>query len=1276
MRVAARGQRWRAGKWSGGLFEIMEGIIQSNCSAPKRFLRGAFIGLAVWGCSQVVGRAEINLPKEEPISGYGLINAFPGVTFDEPVVITAPRGETNVLYVAERKGRIIVIPDLRKPQPKVFLDIVAATSSGGVETGLLGLAFHPDYQSNGRFFVFRTLHQPGVFLNLLSEFKRDTVDPLKAIPASEAVIISQADAMDHHNAGDIHFGPDGYLYLSVGDSGPAGQNIFKELQTIDQGLFGGILRIDVDLRQENLEPNAHSAATRLYRIPKDNPFIGITEFNGRAVDPKEVRTEFFAIGMRNPWRFTFDPNNGQLICADVGNGDVEEVNIIEKGGNYGWPFYEGIYWGWWLPTTLTPPRETRLPIYSYLHGSGAYQGRVVIGGVVYRGTKLPELGGRYLFGDMATGNIWALNANEASPVPQWLFARAGFSTFGIDPRDGEVLVADYYKGEINKLVYRPPEDSGLPRYLSEVNAFSSLQTLDAPNSRQFQIITPLWSDGARKTRWMNMEKADGLVGFKEEESWDIPAGAIFFKHFELELTNGVPESRKRIETRFLVKGTNGLYGVSYRWGDSTNDAELVPPEGMEETFHVKNGEQTRSQRWVYPGREQCNGCHTKAGGEVLAFNTYQLNRTVTRDGNETNQLDWMRARDFFRNGDAIESAKLPKFSSLSDPVAPLQHKVRSYLSSNCVQCHQPSGITRTLWDARISTPLKFANVVDAPTFTAGDPYKIIAAGDIANSLIHYRTSATAPYEYARMPPLGTTVADQLFLQTLSDWIVTIPEKKWRAVDIGAARMEGSAEQAGSSFRISSVGGGIEDDSYFMLSRTLSGTAEFGAKIGEFNKSAEEQAGIIIKENEAPGSPYAALYVQGSKLLFRAREESSGESRVVATLSSRLVSWLKLTRADGNVTASYMTGEGAWTTIGSAAVEPGNDPVGGFFVATREPPANFASARFTDYFLHQVSISDSVFRRVILPGVVDLAVTASIEPLTNKTITYRAADMDLGTVQDPWTFTWTNLTAGTVPLRAIINSPSGMLTSAPVSLTFYEPYGGVWSLGTDQTTLGNWRGKYGEQSVLIPGALTNLAAGIHVMLGTGSLAFFEYSSNVAALQENGTDRVASVYRGDPNIELTFVAEDHDVHQVALYFADWLQLGAVQTVTLEEPYGAAVSVEVNGDPGSYLKFAFRKSVKVRIHNPGGAAYISGIFGDSLGSTPVLESYLDGVTLHLKILMPTGTREEEIALEVSTNMESWVADPSVEFAQGTTDLREFTASKRMDETGAQFFRVRVQR
>jgi glucose/arabinose dehydrogenase len=371
------------------------------------------------------------------------VPAFPGLSFAGPVAIVTPPGETNRLFVVQQGGNIgssiIVISNLDVPTNTTFLNLPGVT--GGIESGLLGLAFHPGYATNRYFYIFyasqTNFNAPHLYWDVLARFQTSASDPNRADPNSEVPIFVQLDRAGNHNGGDLHFGADGYLYVSVGDEGDEG-DFYHNGQRIDSNLFSGILRIDVDKLPGSLPPNPSPtfATTTNYAIPPDNPFVGATNFDGLPVDPAQVRTEFWAVGLRNPWRFSFDPVTGFLYCGDVGQDTMEEVDILTNGGNGGWPFYEGsLHFG----TTIS---NVTVPIISYYHGSGITNGEAVIGGVVYRGNRFPQLTGAYVFGDWL-GRVWGsfYDGTSATP-PVFLSASSGPRCFGTDPRNGDILYAD------------------------------------------------------------------------------------------------------------------------------------------------------------------------------------------------------------------------------------------------------------------------------------------------------------------------------------------------------------------------------------------------------------------------------------------------------------------------------------------------------------------------------------------------------------------------------------------------------------------------------------------------------------------------------------------------------------------------------------------------------------------------------------------------------------------------------------------------------------------
>ena len=419
---------------------------------------------------------------------YFQTNAFPSLVFSNPVCITAPPGETNRLFVVEKHGRIIVITNLAKPTRTVFMNIASRVSvvnpsevaDVNNEEGALSMVFDPGYAANRYFYVFymgSATNGGNGLHDILSRFQTSAANPNQGDPNSETRLIVQLDRASNHNGGDTHFGDDGYLYVSVGDEGDE-YNTFDNAQRIDENFFSGILRIDVNKLPGNLtpNPNAESAATTNYAVPADNPFVGATTFDGLPVNTNHLRTEFWAVGLRNPWRWSFDPLTGILYCGDVGQDQYEEVDIITKGGNYGWGTWEGTHSP---PAGVTTngqpvPVDPIFPIASYAHFSLGGPGNCVIGGIVYRGHRFPQLYGSYIYGDYVSGAIWRLTYNGATATtPQLLFHDGGISAFGVDPSNGDVLYCNLKNG-VNAIINRIISTNQAPYITSATLSAGSL----------------------------------------------------------------------------------------------------------------------------------------------------------------------------------------------------------------------------------------------------------------------------------------------------------------------------------------------------------------------------------------------------------------------------------------------------------------------------------------------------------------------------------------------------------------------------------------------------------------------------------------------------------------------------------------------------------------------------------------------------------------------------------------------------------------------------------
>ncbi len=707
---------------------------------------------ALWTTSRIKG-------SPDPRAPYQPENAFPSLKFDQPLELT-PIPDSNRLAVAERFGKIFVFDNRADARDKQLLVDVGRT--------VYGLAFHPQFATNGRFFVTSIVEPMAAPPKgtRVSEFKAeaDANNQLRVVPKSERVIIEWPSG--GHNGGCIRFGLDGKLYIATGD----GSGIADELQTGQdlRDLLGSILRIDVDRNDKELN----------YSIPKDNPFVSVDG----------ASPEVWSYGHRQVWKFNFDRESGQLWAGEVGQDLWEMIYIIERGGNYGWSVQEGSHP--FRPARKLGPSPILKPIIEHPH----VDFRSITGGVVVRSNRLPELNGAYIYGDFDTGKVWSLKYSSGKVSEHRELCDTQLRVIAIT-RDnaGEALILDF-AGSIYRLKNAPPADPNappFPKLLSQTGLFTSTRDhTPAPGVLAYDVNSPLWSDGAHKERFIALP-GDSQIEFdavlyperQAPPGWRFPNDAVLVKTFSIELEAGNPKSRKRLETRILHRelmpgnddeyGAQDWHGYTYVWNDEQTDAVLLDAKGLDRQYEIKDAAAAggkRSQTWHFPSRAECTLCHTMAARYVLGATTLQMNRHHDYGSFSGNQLEVMSRMGYFKEPLPKPVAELPKLAEPGDSKVDLNERARSYLHANCSHCHRMWGGGNAEFSLLANKTLTETGTVNVKpgqgAFALNDP-RYVVPGDPSRSMIHFRMSKTG---LGRMPHVGSNVVDQDAVKLIEQWI--------------------------------------------------------------------------------------------------------------------------------------------------------------------------------------------------------------------------------------------------------------------------------------------------------------------------------------------------------------------------------------------------------------------------------------------------------------------------------------------------------------------------
>ena len=719
---------------------------------------------------------------ESPPSENGtweLVDPLPGMTFLSPTRIIEFPGSSDIL-VLTKVGELWRV-SLEDQTQKLVLDLKDRAFKRG-EAGAVGVVFHPKFGDSSApekqqvFVFYRTKPNPDEWselgFNRLSKFQWDA-ETATFDPTSEQILIQQYDRSTWHNGGAMFFAPDGFLYVSFGDEGAED---FQSISTqqLTGGIFSGIIRIDVDNdpnrshpirrqpRANQNPPNGWGTTyTQGYSIPNDNPWQN---------EDGSILEEFYAIGLRQPYVLSLDQETGVAWIADVGGAKQEEINHLEKGANYQWPYIEGGFDSevHTRPENLIGQEKEAYFLFDRKVSS------CIIGGGVYRGSLYPYLNGKYICADYNKNIIMALTQTGSHSEPELetllnnlsaqeveVPEKPGISGVYLIP-DGRILVSVITKdkpGKIfelkKKLNSEVPEPPGR---LSELGAFSDLENLTpTPGLIPYRVNAPLWSDRAFKRRWMALPNGgtSGKIQFSSTQTWTFPEGTVFVKHFELPITTDLQGPTEKLETRFFIVGKGGKgYGLTYKWNSEGTDAILLGGGATANFTITENGNPAYTQTWDYPSREQCLTCHNGSANYVLGLQTHQLNGDLYYPelGRTMNQLTYFNEIEVFQRDIGAPGGYL-KAHPIEDESVDLELRIRSYFDANCASCHRPGGVPALEMDMRFNNPLQALNILDWPTQShASEPNRLIVQpGSHQASELWVRDASE---QENRMPPLG------------------------------------------------------------------------------------------------------------------------------------------------------------------------------------------------------------------------------------------------------------------------------------------------------------------------------------------------------------------------------------------------------------------------------------------------------------------------------------------------------------------------------------------
>lgn len=618
---------------------------------------------------------------------------------------------------------------------KTVLDLKSMLDFSSVENGLVSIAIPPG-EPDRLIAVYSVPSDVTAFTSRLASFTSRADGTYDA--TSEQVILDVPQRAGTHSMNHAAFGPDGYLYISIGDdldNFHTGRSV-DAAQRLDS-LKGKMLRIDVT-----------GTEGQRYLVPADNPFVGV----------QGAAPEVYALGLRNPWRFTIEPD-GAIYLGDVGQDSREELNRIEPGANYGWPYLEG---------TLCHAPDRCDGLFEAPRSEYGYGGpKAIVGAPVYTGDEIPALRGRIIFADYIAGHLWSYDP-ATGETSQELEGSSPITSL-VRGSDRSIYALRYdgmKRGQILRIAPAAQQDSGadaFPKLLSQTGCVDAADVgAMAAGVVPYKPTAELWSDGAEKSRYLAIPD-DRRIGVHGSGRLAFPDGSVLIKHFGY--------GGKLHETRLMMRYEGVWRGYSYRWREDGSDAELLDNAL---TTTLPGG-----QRWTYPSRSQCDVCHNEASDHVLGLEVAGLRAPHPDVPERGDQLLWLRENEYLLPELTDAQLLLPAaalHAAPGDEAAGLEARTRSYLHANCAMCHQPGASGRGELDLRYQTPLARMKGCEAQPIArvwghgTWDEQRIIKPGDPMLSTMYLRVTALSLF---RMPPLASDQLDAQGVGLIRDWITSL-----------------------------------------------------------------------------------------------------------------------------------------------------------------------------------------------------------------------------------------------------------------------------------------------------------------------------------------------------------------------------------------------------------------------------------------------------------------------------------------------------------------------